>query len=349
MEEQRRAAGTALVKDINPGVGSATVEYPVNVNGTLFFEANNGVSGFELWKSNGAASGTLLVKDINPGSTMGTPNNSFPHNLTNVNGTLFFSADNALTGNELWKSNGTAGGTSLVKDISAGAKGSYLAKLTDVGSTLFFVADNGVSGVELWKSNGTSAGTVIVKDIHPGAETSTARYLTNVNGQLLFVASNGVSGDELWTSNGSGAGTSLVLDIFSGSKGSYPRYLTNANGTLFFAAKDGKHGIEPWILSGVPLVAGAESIGSQVLANSQPASGSSRPAKATAVQVPVDLRTPNRQAQLPSTSNAAATAALPTSAPTSGLDLAGAGDWMTALGWNDSNLEFMFARPTGRR
>ena len=38
------------------------------MNGTLFFAANDGMHGVELWKSDGTAAGTVLVKDINPGS-----------------------------------------------------------------------------------------------------------------------------------------------------------------------------------------------------------------------------------------------------------------------------------------
>ena len=43
-----------------------------------------------------------------------------PNDLTNVNGTLFFAANDAAHGTELWKSNGSAGGTAIVKDIAAG-------------------------------------------------------------------------------------------------------------------------------------------------------------------------------------------------------------------------------------
>ena len=66
MGEQRHAAGTVLVADINPGTGSSYPRYLTNVNGTLFFSANDGTHGYELWESNGTAAGTVLVKDINP-------------------------------------------------------------------------------------------------------------------------------------------------------------------------------------------------------------------------------------------------------------------------------------------
>jgi ELWxxDGT repeat protein len=70
----------------------------INVNGTLFFAANDGTTGLELWKSNGTAAGTVLVKNIRPGS-----DSSYPSSLINVNGTLFFAADDGTMGFELWK------------------------------------------------------------------------------------------------------------------------------------------------------------------------------------------------------------------------------------------------------
>src|SRR5262245_25537134 len=66
-------AGTALVKDIAPGWGSAYPAFFADVNGNLFFSAFGG-----LWKSNGTAVGTTLVKAM-----------ASPQSLTNVNGTLF--------------------------------------------------------------------------------------------------------------------------------------------------------------------------------------------------------------------------------------------------------------------
>src|SRR5258706_4699149 len=112
-----------MVADINPDSAGSYANSLANVNGTLFFTANDGVHGYELWKSDGSAAGTTMVKDIFPGGDFDyynwtySPNSSYPGNLTNVNGTLFFSADDGTVGQELWKTDGTAAGTTLVKDI----------------------------------------------------------------------------------------------------------------------------------------------------------------------------------------------------------------------------------------
>src|SRR6266571_4778448 len=125
------------------------------------------LAGLLLTVQVGAAAGQdvpFLVKDINV-TTLG----SFPHGLTDVNGTLFFAAEDPTNGRELWKSDGTAAGTVLVNDITPGSGGSGPDELTIVNGTLFFRAFDPTDGYELWKSDGTAAGTVLVNDIAPGS------------------------------------------------------------------------------------------------------------------------------------------------------------------------------------
>lgn len=242
------AAGTVLVKDIRPGTGygfsSLLTDTLVNVNGTLFFTANNGVNGVELWKSNGTAAGTVMVKDLRPGALT-----SSPTLLTNVNGTLFFVANDGITGPELWKSNGTAAGTQLVKNINPSG-GIHITDLEAVNGTLFFTANDGVNGMELWKSNGTAAGTVLVKNLNTGSASSNPANLTNVNGTLYFTATTAANGTELWKSNGTAAGTVLVKDITPGTGGSFPTHLTSVGGKLFFRGPGTGGGLALWVSNG---------------------------------------------------------------------------------------------------
>jgi ELWxxDGT repeat protein len=241
-------AGTHMVKDIDLGSTGSNPEYLTNVNGTLFFEANNGVSGPELWRSNGTPQGTVLVKDIALGSLNGRLLGSYPHQLTNVNGTLFFAAETGSTGWALWKSDGTAAGTTMVKDVSVPSW-----PMANVNGTLFFAANNLVSGWELWRSNGATAGTFLVRDINPGAADSRPSDITNVSGKVFFYANDGKHGRELWRSDGTGAGTVMLKDINPGPNGSYSvssDRLINVNGTLFFAANNGVSGDELWKSNG---------------------------------------------------------------------------------------------------
>src|SRR5262249_5063127 len=103
--ETRCLLSATLVKDLNTAVGSSLLSPEfTDVNGTAFFLADDGIHGTELWKSDGTAAGTHMVKDINRGA--GRAFNQFPADLTTVNGTLFFPANDGAHGYQLWKSDG---------------------------------------------------------------------------------------------------------------------------------------------------------------------------------------------------------------------------------------------------
>ncbi len=123
-------------------------------------------------------------------------------------------AVDGVHGWELWKSDGTAAGTTLVKDINPNDS-SRPWGLTPVGSTLFFVADDGTHGYELWRSDGTESGTTLVKNITPtdSSDLYAPNALTAVGDTLYFNTQDGVHGRELWKSDGTEAGTIMVKDI----------------------------------------------------------------------------------------------------------------------------------------
>jgi ELWxxDGT repeat protein len=181
------------------------------VGDTLFFTADDGTLGPELWKTDGSAAGTVLVKDVNPGDDGDYYDT--PSAMIGVGGTLFFTADDGVTGRELWTSDGSEAGTVMVKDINPDVYNSDPDALVAVGDTLFFTARDGVNGRELWTSDGTGAGTALVKDINPGDAYYSPSQLTEVGGTLFFAADDGTHGLELWKSDGSEAGTTEVEDI----------------------------------------------------------------------------------------------------------------------------------------
>jgi ELWxxDGT repeat protein len=225
--------GTVLVKEIRPGNTGSSPEGLVDVNGILFFRANDGVNGVELWKSDGTTAGTVMVKNINPSG------DSYPYGFLNVNGMVYFSANDGVKGNELWKTDGTAAGTVLVRDINTGVASSNAGGFTNINGTIYFRALKANSGRELWKTDGTTTGTRIVKNINPSGD-SNPNNLVNFGDTLFFQADDGVNGVELWKSDGTGVGTTLVKDINPGSGFSSPLSSFKIfQNTLFFSATDG--------------------------------------------------------------------------------------------------------------
>ncbi len=244
------AQGTVQVADIQNGFGSSSPTYLTNVSGVVYFTADDGVNGRELWKSDGTQVGTVMVKDIGQGEyPVGIDHGSKPRSLTNVGGTLYFSAQNESSGRELWKSNGTDAGTEMVVDLFAGSYGASVDELTNFAGTLYFTANDGVAGVEMWKSTGTVEGTELVANIGLDDMSSFPNNMVVVN-NLLYFAANGEDGEELWKTDGTTAGTVLVRDIIAGSTSSYPYLLTNVEGKLYFAASTPSSGFELWTSDG---------------------------------------------------------------------------------------------------
>jgi ELWxxDGT repeat protein len=253
-----------LVEDIYPGKTGSEPNWLVDFKGRLLFGANHPKYGEELWRSNGTRSGTSLVKDIDPGPLVVNKaqntetGSSVPDKVLLTKNGIYFAAITAKYGEELWKSDGTAKGTTLVKDINtvpgnsnpndkgdAINRSAEVEKLYVVGKTLYFRANDGKHGLELWKSDGTVKGTREVKDIKPGKIGSDPDSLTAFGGVLIFAA-DGKHGPELWGSDGTWAGTTLLRDLAPGAVGSEPGEFTTSGKFMYFAASTPSVGEELW-------------------------------------------------------------------------------------------------------
>ena len=95
--------GTTMVKEIRPGFDGLSPRSSdpcdlTDVSGTIYFIADDGVHGRQLWRSDGTDASTTMVEDVNP------PSYLYPQSLSAVGGTLFFVAyDGAAYSPELWK------------------------------------------------------------------------------------------------------------------------------------------------------------------------------------------------------------------------------------------------------
>ncbi len=237
---------------------------------------DTGITAFENLESRQLLTSTIgLVKDINtsgdsnPGwlPTFGI-NVSFRGTPASAQiGTIFYYAAAAsVSGQELWRSDGTPGGTWLVRDISAGSRSSAPADLTSVNGTLYFSAITNGAKRGLWQSDGTSVGTQQVPLLSGNSMWNPTNF-ASFDGRLFFTADSS-AGRELWQSDGTAAGTFMVQDMSAGPSSSSPANLTVAGGKLFFTANDPEHGGAIWKISSadsqpemvVPHLTGPESL-----------------------------------------------------------------------------------------
>src|SRR5215469_927558 len=234
------AGGTHITKDINPGASGSSPTPVDAINNIAIFDATDATST-KLWRSDGTAAGTFVLVNNGllqsntvavgneiffSGTEFSTPTlfktdgsaagtaivlsgfASIGSSLAAVGSTVFFAASDGASahGVELWSTDGTLNGTTMVKDIDPGTAGSSPSNLTAVGNELYFTANDGSHGTELWKSDGTSAGTMMVKDLAAGSTSSNPFDLQAINGAVYFYATVG-GATELWRSDGTANGT----------------------------------------------------------------------------------------------------------------------------------------------
>lgn len=228
------SSGTSVLLDIASGPGSSYASTrPYNVDGNFYMTlATDPDPNAGFWLTDGTQAGTQKIHAAaNVYEMMGTINNKFIFNGIGT-GSEF----------ELWTSDGTSLGTSLLKDLNPGSTGStpnssfpkFVAK---IGNRIFFTATTASEGFELWSTDGTSAGTQLLKDINPGAGSSYPSEFLVVGTNLVFSATSPNYGNELWISDGSPAETRLLKDINPGPKSSGPVSFNGLDSTrIFFAA-----------------------------------------------------------------------------------------------------------------
>lgn len=223
--------GTVLVKDIRPGSPSSNPQNFTLINpNTLLFSANDGTLGVELWRTNGTEAGTVNVFDFS-GTT-----NSISW-MENLNGVAVYGQILVGQGRELYISDGTASGTSILLDLNPGSGNGVGTASFVHNNVLYFQGNSGTTGFELWKTDGTTASTQLVKDINPGTNASTPSRFAAL-GNLVYFRATGPNGQELWVTDGTENGTVEVADINVGEGNSNPDQIEVVDGKLFFFAAD---------------------------------------------------------------------------------------------------------------
>jgi len=168
---------------------------------------------------------------------------------------LIFIGEDATNGQELWITDGTQGGTSLIKDINPGAESSNPTNLEVVGSQVYFAATTATAGTELWVTDGTDAGTKMVSDLYPGTNGSTPQMITAFKGGVLFRAMDLISEayGESWLYWSDGSAVNLISETQPRSAGdSKYKYIqvTHNGEKAFYVGENAVYGNEMWVTDG---------------------------------------------------------------------------------------------------
>jgi len=245
-------AGTVRVKDINPGSNSGmddsfNIDNFYEFGNELYFVADDGTNGVEVWKTDGTDAGTMMLSDINTTGDAFTSGAGYPY-FFEFNSKLYFVADNGSNGKEIWSTDGTDLGTSMLKDINFGGDGIVVPGFINYQGELLFGAEDFSSGTELWKTDGTELGTVEVAEINPGNGDGVLKPKVNFNGFVYFIGVSDDDGAELYRTDGTAAGTIMVKDVYPGNgHGIYQNEgLHVANDLLYYKGASPDTGQELW-------------------------------------------------------------------------------------------------------
>lgn len=205
-------------------------------NGTLFFKGNDGQAGDELWSSDGTAEGTGMLRDLT-GTKDGLVGIS-PGGVAAWGNELAFCGNDGISGEEPWRSDGTAAGTRMLLDVRPGPEDSTPARLAAAGGKLFFEANDGVHGRELWRDS--ASGAVMVRDFQPGSASAYLSELTAFGERVAFTAQD-EAGSALWITDG---------DSTVKVKGGASNQMATLGSGLLFTAADAGSNEEPWWTDG---------------------------------------------------------------------------------------------------
>lgn len=239
-----------LVADIHPGPLGSKLQLGAVVGNTLFFAADDGVNGFELWKTDGTTAGTTLVHDLEPGS-----GGAFIEHITPFNGGVVFVAKTNGVARELWWSDGTPTGLVQITNLTVPNFTSIFTEMHVSGNRLFFAAVEHTVGMEIFVTDGTPGSVTLLADMAPGIKNADPFQFIDYGGlTYVTIKSTHTQNTELWKTDGTPAGTSVVMEL--GPAFLPPNWtvgeMIEVGGKLVFSAMTDALGGELWVTDGTP-------------------------------------------------------------------------------------------------
>jgi len=239
------AAGTGVLVDLNNNTGAtapaATLRFPATFRDQVVISADDGVSGEELWLTDGTVAGTHRITDIGPGAT-----GIDVRHVASTDAFLFFSV-NQPAPSDPWISDGTLAGLQQLP-MSAQYPGFVTGSATAFGDKVVFTAYTTAESGEPWISDGTLAGTHAIANLEPGAATSGQAFYYHWNGRMFFIHYTDANGWEPWTTDGTASGTYQLQETSPGSAGNGQFVAQGVGDLVFFLGPDTQHQL--WVTDG---------------------------------------------------------------------------------------------------
>ncbi len=223
----------------------------------VYYEAD-GVSGRELYRTDGTEAGTGFFFEIAPG-----PESSDWNQYVVAGERLYFRGPQPeAQWNSLYVSDGTAQGTMLLESLDDGFPDFIPAGVGAVGDRAAFV-DQSSGSMQLWITDGTVAGTSTLLAPTPDFEVFAVGFAQLGNSdQIVFEATNNAFGRELWRWAPGWPEPQRLTDLMPGGLDSDPKVLGELNGLLLFASDHPIYGRELFSIRLLDLgLGGAEAFG----------------------------------------------------------------------------------------
>ncbi len=229
-----------LERDINQEAASSNPEYIAELNNQLYFRADDGINGEELYRYDISTGDVTLVADIRPYDAGGSPSAviSFDEKI------YFVSRDEILNNDYLFIHDPLDNSTQRLMD-NQGSDVEEPSNLFVFNGQLFFSAEF-AEGVELGRYDPVANSIIMVDDLNPDGD-SYPNFFNEVDGKLWFTATNGGQTDSrLWSYD---PVTEQVENIlYNSPDGVYPSmsFLYHYDGKFFFRGHTQANGEELW-------------------------------------------------------------------------------------------------------
>ena len=220
------------------------------IDGTLYFRADDGTNGSELWRSQGTAATTEMVVNLEAGSGSSGPRNILASGAFGRG--IGFTAFTTTGGTELYTTTGAVGNFDLVDQIEAGSGSSSPHEFHYSGLATIFSAQTAAAGFEPWMIIDVAGSyiTTSLGNLNPGAAHSLPKEFTPAVGRDFLHRRRRRLRPRALDDRRQPGDHRPPEGHLPGVGGSEPAELLAFDGRLFFRACDATAGCELWTSDG---------------------------------------------------------------------------------------------------